>query len=92
MIREIDGGGSSHISQNSVIAHFGVGNAAKIDRITVYWTGGNKQTVTGVSSNQLITLTETPLAKKEGVPYSIIAMGLVVVAFAWFYLRKRRIR
>jgi len=92
MIREIDGGGSSHISQNSVIAHFGLGTAAKIDKITVYWTGGNKQTVTGVSSNQFITLAETPLEKKQGVPYSIIAMGLVVVAFAWFYLKKRRIR
>jgi len=90
MIREIDGGGSSHISQNSVIAHFGLGTAAKIDKITVYWTGGNKQTVTGVSSNQFITLAETPLEKKQGVPYSIIAMGLVVVAFAWFYFRKRR--
>jgi len=75
-----------------VIAHFGLGTAAKIDKITVYWTGGNKQTVTGVSSNQFITLAETPLEKKQGVPYSIIAMGLVVVAFAWFYLKKRRIR
>ena len=35
MIREIDGGGSSHLSQNSVIAHFGLGTAIKIDKITI---------------------------------------------------------
>jgi hypothetical protein len=90
MIREIDGGGSSHISQNSVVAHFGLGNATRIDTITVYWTGGNKQILTGVSSNQLITITETPLKKKQRVPYSLIAMGLVIIAFALIYLRKRR--
>ena len=90
MIREIDGGGSSHISQNSVIAHFGLGNATKIDKITVLWTGGNKQTITGISVNHLITITEIPLKKKPGIPYAIISMGLVVVAFALLYLRRRR--
>ena len=65
MIREIDGGGSSHISQNSVIAHFGLGKAEKIDKITVYWTGGNKQTLTGVPGNQLITITEIPEKKSN---------------------------
>jgi hypothetical protein len=90
MIREIDGGGSSHISQNSVIAHFGLGNATKIDKITVHWTGGNRQELTGVSSNQLITITEIPSKKKQGIPYSLIAMGLVVVVFLFLYMRTRR--
>lgn len=90
MIREIDGGGSSHISQNSVISHFGLGNATKIDKITVHWTGGNKQELTGVSSNQQITITEIPTKKKLGIPYSLMAMGLVVVVFLFLYLRKRR--
>ena len=77
MIREIDGGGSSHISQNSVIAHFGLGNAAKIDKITVYWTGGNKQTITNVKANQLITITEIPQVKSHNyITYVLIGFGL----------------
>ena len=43
MIREIDGGGSSHLSQSSTIAHFGAGNAAIADSIIVTWVGGKKQ-------------------------------------------------
>ena len=81
MIREIDGGASSHLSQNSVIAHFGLGNAIKIDKITVYWTGGNMQTITNVNANQLLTITEIPALKKPGFNYInlFIALALVVI-------------
>ena len=89
MIREIDGGGSSHISQNSVIAHFGLGNAAKIDKITVYWTGGNKQTMTNVTANQLITITEILQVKSHNyISYVLIGFGLAGVIF--FVLRRRK--
>lgn len=88
MIREIDGGGSSHISQNSVIAHFGLGNAPKIDKITVYWTGGNKQTITGVAVNQLITLTEIPAKKSNRFfIYLIPALGCIILVF--IFLKKK---
>lgn len=91
MIREIDGGGSSHISQNSVISHFGLGKAGIIDKITVYWTGGNKQELTGIKANQLITVTETP-AKKQSkyILLYIIAASIVTVVFIvyWKYRRK----
>ncbi len=62
MLREIDGGGSSHISQNSTIAHFGVGKAAEIDTIHVTWPGGIKQTIIKQSTNQLLRITE-PIVK-----------------------------
>src|SRR4029078_5013198 len=89
MIREIDGGGSSHISQNSVIAHFGLGNADKVDTITVYWTGGNKQTITNIKANQLITITEIPQVKSHNyISYILIGFGLAVVIF--FVLRRRK--
>jgi len=82
MIREIDGGGSSHLSQNSVIAHFGVGNASKIDRITVYWTGGNKQTINNVSVNQKLTITEIPAKKKNYfIIYLFIGLGCGILGF-----------
>lgn len=89
MIREIDGGGSSHISQNSVIAHFGLGSAAKIDKITVYWTGGNKQTIENVPVNQFLTITETPVKKSNDfLLYLLVSLGLALIII--FFLLKRK--
>ncbi|HMQ64438.1 MAG TPA: CRTAC1 family protein, partial [Flavilitoribacter sp.] len=45
MIREIEGGGSTHDSQSSAIAHFGLGTATAIDEINITWVGGKKQTL-----------------------------------------------
>lgn len=82
MIREIDGGGSSHLSQNSVIAHFGIGKATKIDQVNVYWSGGNKQTIENITANQLLVITEIPGKKPVNlllylVP--IVGLALIVV-------------
>lgn len=92
MIREIDGGGSSHLSQNSVIAHFGLGNATSIDKVTVSWTGGVKQEFTGISVNQMVTLTEIPLKESGSVHiYLLIAGGvLAVVVFWWKWVYSRK--
>ena len=92
MIREIDGGASSHLSQSSVIAHFGLGSATKIDKITVYWTGGNIQTITNVNANQLLTITEIPAPKKPGFNYVnlFIALGLAVVLILFRRSMKKR--
>ena len=57
MIREIDGG-SSHASQNSSIAHFGLGKNQKIDSITVTWPGGNSQSLKNIDVNKLIQIEE----------------------------------
>ena len=89
MIREIDGGGSSHISQNSTIAHFGLGNASKIDKITVYWTGGNKQIVSSSGINQVITITEIP-AKKPDHPLIYLLAGLVFATIILIVWKKRK--
>lgn len=56
--REIDGGGSSHLSQNGTYAHFGLGDAIQIDEIIVHWTGGNVQVLKNQKANQVITITE----------------------------------
>jgi hypothetical protein len=55
LIREIDGG-SSHESQSSTLAHFGLGQAPKIDSLKIRWMGGGVQTLYEVEANQLITL------------------------------------
>jgi len=57
LVREIDGG-SSHLSQNSTIAHFGLGNATKVESVTVKWVGGKKQTLTNIGVNQKIVIEE----------------------------------
>jgi hypothetical protein len=82
IIHEIDGGRSSHISQNAVIAHFGLGKTTKIDRITVCRTGGNKQSFSEAVINQLITTTEIP-EKKSNTTYLflLVGPGLVILAF-----------
>jgi hypothetical protein len=89
MIREIDGGGSSHISQNSVIAHFGLGNSKNIDSIAVYWTGGNKQTITNVKANQLITITEIPQHKSYSYTFYLL-VGLGLAGFIFIILKRRK--
>ncbi len=57
LIREIDGG-SSHESQNSTIAHFGLAQSTKADSLIVRWMGGPTQTLYDVEANQLVEVTE----------------------------------
>ena len=57
MIREIDGG-SSHESQNSSIAHFGLNDINLIDSVIVRWPGGNVQYQINIISNQMIEIEE----------------------------------
>ncbi len=90
MIREIDGGSSSHLSQNSVIAHFGLGGALKVDKITVYWTGGNKQEILNTNVNQLITITEIP-GKKSNYIFIFLALFISVAALSFIYWRKKSV-
>ena len=57
MIREIDGG-SSHESNNSSIAHFGMKNYMFADSISIKWMGGKIQKLYNVNANQLLTIVE----------------------------------
>lgn len=57
-MREISGGISS---QSMLWQHFGLGNAAIIDSVIVFWTTGNVQMLTNVKINQDLTVTECPV-------------------------------
>ena len=57
LIREVDGG-SSHISQNTSILHFGLGDLNKIDTLIVTWPGGKKQIRTEIPINDHINIDE----------------------------------
>ena len=77
-LREIEGG-SSHLSQNSSIAHFGLGSHQKVDFLEVLWPGGKRQVLTNVDVNQMITIVEaegsdvlTSLNQKISSPANLI--------------------
>ena len=50
--------GSSYYSQNDFRLHFGLGRAAKADRVEVAWPSGAKESFTNLSANQLYVLEE----------------------------------
>ena len=56
-IRQV-GTQSSYCSQNSLTAHFGLGEAATVDTLDVIWPSGHRQTLLGVPTNQAIHVVE----------------------------------
>jgi enediyne biosynthesis protein E4 len=60
----------SYLSQNSLTAHVGVGNAATIDRVEVRWRRGVTETYTGVAPNAEWLLVEGEAAPTRRGPPS----------------------
>lgn len=90
MIREIDGGASSHISQNSTIAHFGLGTATQIDSVIVTWVGGKQQVLTKQKPNQLLIITEVPDESINSLMWIGLAVLLSGALFAgWRWTRRQ---
>ncbi|MBN1481955.1 hypothetical protein EH223_06490 [candidate division KSB1 bacterium] len=56
-MREI--AGITGFGQSSLLAHFGLGNASTITEIRVEWPSGIIQTITDVSVDQILTVTES---------------------------------
>jgi enediyne biosynthesis protein E4 len=50
--------GGSYLSQNDLRLHFGLGAAAKVDRIEIAWPGGGKQTETSLSADRVVAIRE----------------------------------
>jgi enediyne biosynthesis protein E4 len=96
LLREIDGG-SSHISQNSTIAHFGLGKASVVDSVIVIWTGGKKQVLTNQKINKHLIIIETVDAEKgTSLSYwfwggSVLAI-LVLISISFIKYSKWRSR
>jgi hypothetical protein len=83
MIREIDGG-SSHASQNSTIAHFGLGQASVVDSVIVTWLGGKKQILTAQGVNTLLTVVETEDENTPPVVYAGVLIALSLLVFLYY--------
>ena len=56
-VRQISAGASS-MSQNSLLAHFGLGEANLAQYVLIKWPGGKIQTLIDVAANQRITVAE----------------------------------
>lgn len=93
-IREIDGGGSSHLSQNATFAHFGLGDATTIDEVIVHWTGGYKQVLKNQKVNQLLVITEeehvNPLVWTKLLLISLVLLVLIGAYYIWKKVSKKK--
>ncbi|HHM21626.1 MAG TPA: T9SS type A sorting domain-containing protein, partial [Bacteroidetes bacterium] len=49
-----------HASQNTTIAHFGLGNATQADNLVIEWPSGGRQVLTNVPPNQILFIEEDP--------------------------------
>ncbi len=62
------GGGAG--SQNSLVSHFGLGDATNIDLIRIEWPSGYEQVLTNVSPNQKMTIVEEDGSLVTGTIYN----------------------
>jgi enediyne biosynthesis protein E4 len=91
-LREIDGGSSSHLSQNNTIAHFGLGNATKVDSIVVTWTGGKQQVLVNQPINTLLTIVENEEFYIHPTYMYVFFTGLSLLLGLIWWLKKRRFK
>jgi enediyne biosynthesis protein E4 len=87
MIREIDGG-SSHLSQNSLTAHFGLGTATTIDEVIVHWPGGKKQVLKDQLANTFLTIVEEPVKTRSNA-WWVIILGVGTIVLVLFMSRQK---
>ncbi len=52
-----------YLSSSEPVLHFGLGEADRIERVTVDWPSGHQQVFTGVAADRRYTITESAVAK-----------------------------
>lgn len=83
--REIDGGNSSHLSHNSTIAHFGLGEHTQVDSLKITWPGGFQQKFIEVPVNQLLEVKEPNYSHPSNFPWkTLIIISIIIVAILKF--------
>ncbi len=58
MVQEVRSG-SSFLSQNDLRLHFGLASSRRVDRIEIDWPGSSKEVISGIETNQFITITQS---------------------------------
>jgi enediyne biosynthesis protein E4 len=89
MIREVDGG-SSHLSQNSLITHFGLGTAGKADYVKIFWPGGKTQVLNDPPANQLLVIQETQTQAQANFKWPIIVGAFLLAGMLALILRRNK--
>ena len=56
-VREINNA-ASYLSSNDTRLHVGLGDAAAVQQLDILWPSGQRQTLTGVKANQILTVKE----------------------------------
>ena len=56
-VREVKAG-SSYLGQSDLRQHFGLGQAAHVDRLEIRWPSGQTEVLTSLPTNQILTITE----------------------------------
>jgi hypothetical protein len=52
--------GTSYLSQNELVLHFGLGAATRAEKVEIRWPSGRKQLLNDVAANQTLTVKEAP--------------------------------
>lgn len=92
LIREVDGGGSSHISQNSSVIHFGIDSSSYIDSIVVKWSGKKTQHVGHVQANQKIEIEQMEVKSRPDRTTLLLASIIVILGVLGFAFWKGNLR
>lgn len=50
--------GSGYLSQDDPRVHFGLGAASRVERLTIAWPSGAKQTLENIAADRILTVTE----------------------------------
>lgn len=56
---------SGYCGQNSLIAHFGLGDATRIDSLRIEWTNGGQSTLTNLPMDTMLTIKESEVTSVE---------------------------
>ena len=92
IIREIDGG-SSHSSQNSTIAHFGLGTAKIADTVRIIWVGGKEQVMFHQKANQLLKIVENNnTGHRVKKIYWLVLLLPVMLVLVFFFIKSKNIK
>ena len=73
MVQEVRSG-SSFLSQNDLRLHFGLASSRRVDRIEIDWPGSSKEVISGIETNQFITITQSlGITGARSVPWKTTA-------------------
>ncbi len=74
----VSSGGDSYASQSSSRIHFGLGNAARIDTLRIYWAGAEIEEISDLAVDRVHTITQglaTADELRPDVPETTVTLG-----------------